>query len=61
MLTLVLGGGEVQEGEEADEVPHRGRDDPPPLHCQPLARTGKAREAFTQMSKISERLWSLIV
>ena len=47
-LTLVLGGGEVQDGEEADEVPHRGRDDPPALHCQSLARPGKARQAFTQ-------------
>ena len=50
MLTLVLGGGEVQDGEEADEVPHRGRDDPPALHCQSLARPGKARQAFTQTS-----------
>ena len=49
-LTLVLGGGEVQDGEEADEVPHRGRDDPPALHCQSLARPGKARQAFTQTS-----------
>ena len=51
-LTLVLGGGEVQDGEEADEVPHRGRDDPPALHCQSLARPGKARQGKRSLKRL---------
>ena len=39
-LTLVLAGDQVEDGEEADEVPHRGGDYPP-LHCQSLARQWK--------------------
>ena len=28
-LTLVLAGDQLEDGEEADEAPHLGRDDPP--------------------------------
>ena len=50
LLTLVLAGDQVEDGEEADEVPHLGADYPP-LH----SITGLAMEAFTQTSKSSER------